>query len=95
MSVDPVKMVPIIHKLSCLVSEVCIMHLFTLFVGYICVKWREGTEMFFKFVFACVSISSLKEMFIHLIGVLKHPSLGWGRIRLRLPILSRFVSELL
>jgi hypothetical protein len=34
-----------------------------------------------------------KEMFIHLIGVLKHPSVGWGRIKIA--ILLRFVSELL
>ena len=53
MSVDPVKMVPVIHKLSGLVSEVCIRHLFTLFVGYMCVKWGEGVQDVCKFVFAC------------------------------------------
>ena len=58
MSVDPVKMVPKIHKLSGLVSEVCIRHLFTLFVGYMCVM---GGGMFFKFVFACISMSCLKR----------------------------------
>ena len=37
MSVDPVKMISKIHKLSGLVSEVCIRHLFTLlFVGCMC-----------------------------------------------------------
>ena len=42
MSVDPVKMVPKIHKLSGLVSEVCIRHLLTLFVGYMCVNGGGG-----------------------------------------------------
>ena len=66
MSVDLVKTVPKIHKLSGLVSEVCIRHFFTLFVRYMCVN--GGGRYLFKFVFACVSMSCIKGCSIISLG---------------------------
>ena len=71
MSVDPVKMISKIHKLSGLVSEVCIRHLFTLlFVGCTCKNEGGGGIRYVFEMCVCMCFYVIFKRDVH--------SFDWG-----------------